>query len=387
LALSVFGEESLRAGINARVLVSKDLGSIGRDIDNLKDELIVSAFSTFNSVGLAVSTVVGFAFLAFIDDFDESISAFIETFAVFKEVCFIAGLALFQVLASFAFRSALLAVFSRKRSFNIFDEQSFFVLAGLNALVSHSESSSFAFFANSGAIRALSAVFVVARNTLSILGIVEEAFSAVLDALVVLKEAAGLALVAGEVVFANLTEIAALGALVNIGGLVAVIPESDGAGVDALAIEEVGCLVALDAGLGVGAEAIFAVVSAGHADFIVNEGESKSTLVNALAVLEEESVGADFAGVGVFAGDAVLTALLAFEEVEEVESSGAVGLADAFFLVEFVLASDASVGGADIAVGVFARGTFAVELVVSVGAGGDAGVLEEVVVGLADIAG
>jgi len=204
---------------------------------------------------------------------------------------------------------------------------------------------------------------------------------------VVLKEAAGLALVAGEVVFANLTEIAALGALVNIGGLVAVIPESDGAGVDALAIEEVGCLVALDAGLGVGAEAIFAVVSAGHADFIVNEGESKSTLVNALAVLEEESVGADFAGVGVFAGDAVGSALLAFEEVEEVESSGAVGLADAFFLVEFVLASDASVGGADIAVGVFARGTFAVELVVSVGAGGDAGVLEEVVVGLADIAG
>jgi len=120
--MSVLGEESFRAGINARVLVSKDLGSIGRDIDNLKDELIVSAFSTFNSVGLAVSTVVGFAFLASIDDFDESISAFIETFAVFKEVSFIAGLALFQVLASFAFRSALLAVFSSKRSFNIFDE-------------------------------------------------------------------------------------------------------------------------------------------------------------------------------------------------------------------------------------------------------------------------
>lgn len=385
--MSVLGEESFRAGINARVLVSKDLSSIGRNINSFKDELIVRTFSTFNSVGFAVSTEVGFAFLAFINDFDESISAFIETFAVFKEVSFSTGCALFQVLASFAFRSAFLAVFSSKRSFNIFDEQSFFVLAGLNALVSHSEGSSFALFANSGAVRALSAVFVVARNTLSSLGIVEEAFSAVLDALVVLKEGSGLALVAGEVVFANLAEIAALGALVDIGGLVTVIPVSDGAGVEALAFEEVGLLVALDAGLGVGAEAIFAVVSAGHADFIVDEGESKSALVNALAVLEEESGGADFAGVGVFAGDAVGSALLAFEEVEEVESSGAVGLADAFFLVEFVLASDASVGGADIAVGVFARSTFAVELVVSVGAGGDAGVLEEVVVGLADIAG
>lgn len=172
-----------------------------------------------------------------------------------------------------------------------------------------------------------------------------------------------------------MAEFTALEASVDGGGFIAVSPVSDGAGFNALAVEEVYLVVTLNASLGVSAEAAVAVLAAGNADFIVDEGISGTAFFNALAVLEEESVGADFARVGVFAGDAVFVALLAFEEVEEVESSRAVGLADSFFLVEFVLAADTFVGGADIAVGVFAGGTFAVKLVVSVGAGGDAGVL------------
>jgi hypothetical protein len=83
----------------------------------------------------------------------------------------------------------------------------------------------------------------------------------------------------------------------------------------------------------------------------------------------------------------MLVAFLALEEVEEEVSGGTLGFADSFFHVELVLAGETLVGSADIAVGVIAGRTLSVELVVSVGAGGFALFIEEVVVGLADIAG
>ena len=357
----------------------------------LQNDFTVGALSAAGGVDLAAGAEGSFALLASVLDFDVSFTALVDALLSLEEESGAAGVAGFVVLAGLALLGALVAVLKDSGALDVFDPEAVLVSALFDAGGVDSERTELTLVAFSGVSSAFSAVFVGTGDANSISNSLMESFSAGLDAglgvVKILEEVGGLAFIAGIGVGAGEAVGNALLASLDTGDVLD--EESSTAVFNARVIfqDVTSSFIALDAGSGVRSEALVAASSAFLALLVVDKGESKSTVLNALASLEEVSGGAGFAVVLIGAVDAHGGALLAVSEVEQEESSGALAFADAVFEVEFGLAVEALLGRAGFAVGVLAGGALAVELEVSGGAVGVALFLEKEVVGLADIAG